>query len=85
MRERAAAHAAAEALLVPGQLADAHQVPVLDLLPATFAQLEHLLPLYARVQFCGVRDGRFCSSGTERPKGRYFVIRSQYLLEAVQL
>lgn len=51
--EDAAADTAAEAVLVPGQLAHAHQVSVLDLLAATFADLHDLLALDAGAQFCG--------------------------------
>lgn len=53
--ERAAAHAAAEAVLVPGELAHPHQVAVLDLLAASLADLHYLLSLDARAQLCGER------------------------------
>lgn len=53
VRQRAAAHAAAEAVLVPRQLAHAHQVPVLDLLAAALAYLYDFLPLDARAELCG--------------------------------
>lgn len=51
--EGTAADAAAEAVLVPGQLADAHQVAVLDLLAATLADLYDLLPFDVGVELCG--------------------------------
>lgn len=51
--EGTAADAAAEAVLVPGQLAHPHQVAVLDLLAASFADLYDLLPLDAGAEFCG--------------------------------
>lgn len=52
MGEGAPADAAAEAVLVPGELAHAHQVAVLDLLAASLADLHDLFALDARAQFC---------------------------------
>lgn len=52
MGEWAAADAAAEAVLVPGQLSNPHEIPVLDLLTASFADLDDLLPLDASAQLC---------------------------------
>lgn len=47
--ERAPANAAAQAVLVPGEVANPHEVAVLDLLAASFADLYDLLPFDARV------------------------------------
>lgn len=48
--ERASANAAAEAVLMPGQLSHPHQVPILDLLSATLTYFYYLLSFDARVQ-----------------------------------
>lgn len=53
VRQGAATHATAEAVLVPRQLAHPHEVAVLYLLAATLAYLDDLLSFDARAELCG--------------------------------